>query len=76
MQPAEAAGTLSAYVNKIMKKQDRAVNNIIVQMLEAQGYDAEMTCVKRNGVKRRYVMSKYDTYGNIYRIIENSVFQI
>ena len=74
MQPAEAVGTLSTYVNKIMKKQDRVVNNIIVQMLEAQEYDVEMTCVKRNGVKRRDVMSKYDTYGNIYRIIENSVF--
>jgi hypothetical protein len=34
-------------VNRIIKKQDGVVNKTFVQMLEALGYDIELTYVKR-----------------------------
>ena len=48
-QVAEKVGTSSPYVNRIIKKQDGVVNKTFVQMLEALGYDIELTYVKRNG---------------------------
>lgn len=47
-QLAEKIGTTSQYVNRIIKKQDGVVNKIYVQMIEALGYDIELTYVKRN----------------------------
>ena len=46
-QLAEAIGTTGQYVNRIIKKQDGVVNKTYVQMLEALGYDIELTYVKR-----------------------------
>lgn len=46
-QLAEKAGTSGPYVNRIIKKQDGVVNKTFVQMLEALGYDIELTYVKR-----------------------------
>lgn len=46
-QLAEEVGTSSPYVNRIIKKQDGVVNKTFVQMLEALGYDIELTYVKR-----------------------------
>ena len=46
-QLAETIGTTGQYVNRIIKKQDGVVNKIFVQMLEALGYDIELTYVKR-----------------------------
>lgn len=48
-QVAEKVGTSSSYVNRIIKKQDSVVNKTFVQMLEALGYDIELTYVKRDG---------------------------
>lgn len=48
-QVAEKVGTSGPYVNRIIKKQDGVVNKTFVQMLEALGYDIELTYVKRNG---------------------------
>lgn len=48
-QLAEEVGTSSPYVNRIIKKQDGVVNKTFVQMLEALGYDIELTYVKREG---------------------------
>lgn len=48
-QVAEKVGTSSPYVNRIIKKQDGVVNKTFVQMLEALGYDIELTYVKRDG---------------------------
>ena len=48
-QLAEEVGTSSPYVNRIIKKQDGVVNKTFVQMLEALGYDIELTYVKRDG---------------------------
>lgn len=48
-QVAEKVGTSGPYVNRIIKKQDGVVNKTFVQMLEALGYDIELTCVKRDG---------------------------
>ena len=51
--PSTACGnhrTTGQYVNRIIKKQDSVVNKTFVQMLEALGYDIELTYVKR-GVK-------------------------
>ena len=45
---AEIIGTTGQYVNRIIKKQDSVVNKTFVQMLEALGYDIELTYVKRN----------------------------
>lgn len=54
-QLAEEVGTSSPYVNRIIKKQDGVVNKTFVQMLEALGYDIELTYVKResNTAERR-----------------------
>ena len=46
-QLAEEVGTSSPYVNRIIKKQDGVVNKTFVQMLEALGYDIELTYVER-----------------------------
>ena len=47
-QLAEEIGTTSQYVNRIIKKRDGVVNKTFVQMLEALGYDIELTYVKKN----------------------------
>jgi predicted XRE-type DNA-binding protein len=47
-QLAEKIKTTSPYVNRIIKKQDGVVNKTFVQMLEALGYDIELTYVKRS----------------------------
>lgn len=44
---AEDIHTTKSYVNRIIKKQDGVVNKTFVQMLEALGYDIELTYVKR-----------------------------
>ena len=46
-QVAEKIGTSSPYVNRIIKKQDWIVNKTFVQMLEALGYDIEISYVKK-----------------------------
>jgi len=46
-QLAEEIETTGPYVNRIIKKQDGVMNKIFVQMLEALGYDIELTYVKR-----------------------------
>ena len=44
---AENVGTSKSYVSRIIKKPDIVVNKTYVQMLEALGYDIELTYVKR-----------------------------
>lgn len=46
-QLAETIGTTSQYVNRIIKKKDGVVNKTFVQMIEALGYDIELTYIKR-----------------------------
>lgn len=46
---AEDINTMKSYVNRIIKKQDGVVNKTFVQMMEALGYDIELTYVKREG---------------------------
>ncbi|WP_418876694.1 helix-turn-helix domain-containing protein [[Clostridium] scindens] len=46
-QLGEEVGTTGQYVNRIIKKQDGVVNKTFVQMMEALGYDIELTYVKR-----------------------------
>ena len=46
-QLGEAVGTTGQYVNRIIKKQDGLVNKTFVQMMEALGYDIELTYVQR-----------------------------
>ena len=41
-------GTTGQYVNRIIKKKDGLVNKTFVDMIEALGYDIEMTYVKRD----------------------------
>lgn len=43
----EKINTTSSYVNRIVKKKDGVVNKTFVQMVEALGYDIEITYVKR-----------------------------
>lgn len=47
-QLAETIGTTGQYVNRIIKKKDGVVNKTFVQMIEALGYDIELTYVKRD----------------------------
>ena len=47
MQIAEEINTTIQYVNRVIKKKDGVINNTFVQMMEALGYDIEITYVKR-----------------------------
>lgn len=44
---AEQVGTTPAYVNRLIKKQERIINNTFAKMMEKLGYDIELTYVKR-----------------------------
>ena len=46
-QVGEAIGTTRQYVNRVLKKTEGIVNKTFVQMMEALGYDIELTYVKR-----------------------------
>ena len=46
-QLATQIGTTGQYVNRVIKKKDGYVNKTLVQMLEALGYDIELTYVRR-----------------------------
>ncbi len=46
-QVGESIGTTGQYVNRIIKKKDGLVNKTFVEMLEALGYDIELTYVRR-----------------------------
>lgn len=46
-QVAEKVGTISSYVNRIVKKKEGVVNKTFVQMMEALSYDMKLTFVKR-----------------------------
>lgn len=45
-QVGESIGTTGQYVNRIIKKKDGIVNKTFVEILEALGYDIELTYVK------------------------------
>ncbi len=47
VQLAEEIHTTSQYVNRVIKKKDKVINNTFVQMMEALGYDIEITYVRR-----------------------------
>lgn len=47
IQIAEDIGTTKSYVNRIIKKSEGVVNKTFAQMMEALGYDIELTYVKR-----------------------------
>lgn len=47
-QIAEDINTTKSYVNRIIKKQDGVVNKTFVQIMEALGYDIELTYVKKS----------------------------
>ena len=49
-QLAEDIGITRSYVNRVIKKPDGVVNNTFVNMMEALGYDIELTYVKKGGV--------------------------
>lgn len=44
---ADEVGTSKSYVSRIIKKPEAVVNKTYVQMMEALGYDIELTYVKR-----------------------------
>ena len=48
-QIAEDIQTTKSYVNRVIKKPNGVVNNTFTQMMEALGYDIELTYVKREG---------------------------
>ena len=43
VQIAEDINTTKSYVNRIIKKQEGIVNKTFVQIMEALGYDIELT---------------------------------
>lgn len=46
-QLGETIGTTGQYVNRVIKKPNGVVNRTFVEMMEALGYDIELTYVKR-----------------------------
>lgn len=47
MQLGEKINSTGQYVNRIIKKKDGIVNKTFVEMMEALGYDIELTYLKR-----------------------------
>lgn len=45
---AEIVGTTPSYVSRIINGGDKVVNKTFVSIMEALGYDVELTYVKRN----------------------------
>lgn len=48
-QVGEAIHTTGQYVNRVLKKKEGIINKTFVQMMEALGYDIEMTYIPREG---------------------------
>ena len=48
-QIAEDIQSTNLYEIRFIKKQDGVVNNTFIKMMEALGYDIELTYVKREG---------------------------
>lgn len=46
-QIAKDIGSSKSYVNRLIKKPDGVVNNTFVKVMEALGYDIELTYVER-----------------------------
>ncbi len=46
-QLGEAIGTTGQYVNRIIKKKEGIVNKTFVQMMDALGYDIELTYIPK-----------------------------
>ncbi len=46
-QLAKKIDTTGQYVNRIIKKKDGLLNKTFVEMMEALGYDVELTYVRR-----------------------------
>ena len=46
---AEEIDTTKTYVNRVIKQNGSVVNNTFVKIMEALGYDIELTYVKRKG---------------------------
>lgn len=44
---AEKIGTTGQYVNRIIKRTDGLMNKTFVEIMEALGYDIELTYIKR-----------------------------
>lgn len=49
-QLATKIGTTGQYVNRVIKKKDGFLNKTFVEIMEALGYDIELTYVKREGL--------------------------
>ena len=49
-QLAAKIGTTGQYVNRVIKKKDGFLNKTFVEIMEALGYDIELTYVKREGL--------------------------
>lgn len=47
-QLAEKIGTSAPYVSRLINKQEGIVNKTFVQMLDALGYDIQLTYVKKD----------------------------
>ena len=60
-QIAEEIGTTKSYVNRIIKKPDGVVNKTFVQMMEALGYDIEITYLKRKADGEQYERTSKNT---------------
>ena len=44
---AEKTGTSPSYVNRLIKKPEKIVNNTFIKMMEQLGYDVQLTYVKK-----------------------------
>lgn len=48
---AEIVGTTPSYISRIVNGGDKVVNKTFISMMEALGYDVELTYTKRHDVK-------------------------
>lgn len=50
VQLGEKIGTTGQYINRVMKNKDMIVNKTFVQMMDALGYDIQITYVPKEEV--------------------------
>ena len=56
---AEEIKSSKSYVNRVIKKPDGVVNQKFVQIMEALGYDIEITYIKRKDEENNWIYEDY-----------------
>ena len=50
---AEEIETSPQYISRLIKSNDKSVNQTFIRVMETLGYDVELTYIKRDSIKER-----------------------